>query len=396
MPTRRQLGDRVVMILDGQRRAIAHVIQWAPAVLLIVAGLGFSLLSEGVFGIVVSAILGMLGVGGLVWSAWLMVTRSETLGASTQRFNYVRESDAAPAGAGLLGKMAVEGALEVATCGLAAISFLATYRDGQHWLDRVFHIVAVHREVLPSVATAPGVPQATPGSVTPRARWNPPPPPGSPTSGAQPFPPCPRSGVPAAQPPSAAVQQGPQTEAVSQSTPVRPFGQAASARGANPWAASPSAPVFPPLGFASSPAPEPEDDQAQQETVIIPGARPHMEATVIDTNPMVPRPDPVLVLDDGQRITVDGPLVLGRNPVAPPAHTGARPVKLIDATMRLSKTHLVVLAGLDGVRVIDIGATNGVFLESDGERSRLVVREPHRLLPNQLIHFGGRTLRLVQ
>ena len=56
----------------------------------------------------------------------------------------------------------------------------------------------------------------------------------------------------------------------------------------------------------------------------------------------------------------------------------------------------MVLVAVDGVRVVDIGATNGVFLESDGERTRLVVREPHRLLPNQLIHFGGRTLRLVQ
>ena len=74
MPMRRQLGDRVVVILDAQRRAVAHVIQWVPAVLLIVSGLGFGLLSEGVFGAVVSTILAMLGLGGWAWSAWLMVT----------------------------------------------------------------------------------------------------------------------------------------------------------------------------------------------------------------------------------------------------------------------------------------------------------------------------------
>ena len=404
MPMRRQLGDRVVVILDAQRRAVAHVIQWVPAVLLIVAGLGFGLLSEGVFGAVVSTILAMLGLGGWAWSAWLMVTRSQTLGAAAQKFHYVREADAEPARSALLVKMLAEGAVEVATCGLAAISFQATYRDGQHWLDRVLHIVAVQPDVrVGAPATAPPpqggaeVPVAARPPEGPRVRWAPPPSKAV-EPGAQPFPPCPRSGLPAAQPPRTAAQAAgaASPDAGSQSTPVRPFGQATPVTGSNPWAASPSAPVFPPVGFASTSAPEPEDGEVHQETVIVPGARPHMDATVIDTNPMVPRPDPVLVLDDGQRITVDGPLVLGRNPVAPPSHAGARVVKLVDATMRLSKTHLVVLVAVDGVRVVDIGATNGVFLESDGERTRLVVREPHRLLPNQLIHFGGRTLRLVQ
>ncbi|MDO5066796.1 MAG: FHA domain-containing protein [Propionibacteriaceae bacterium] len=404
---RRQLGDRVVVILDAQRRAVAHVIQWVPAVLLVVSTMGFAWLSEGTFGVVLSTILSMLGLGGWVWSAWLIVTRSQTLGSVVQRFSYVRENGVDPASGALLGKMLAEGALEVATCGLAAISFQATYRDGQHWLDRVFHVIAVQpepqttappaqaaprAEVTPAAPRPQAQPQSQAQSPAPRVKWNPPGPQAASPAGAQPFPPCPRSQVPAAPPPSST----PQSAAGSQSTPARPFGQAVPTRGNNPWAASPSAPVFPPLGFASAGTEAADDDQAGQETAIVPGARPHMDATVIDTNPMVPRPDPVLVLDDGQRITVDGPLVLGRNPVPPPSHASARPVKLIDATMRLSKTHLVVLAELDGLKVIDIGATNGVFLESDGERSRLVVRSPHRLLPNQLIHFGGRTLRLIQ
>lgn len=382
MPMRRQLGNAVVTVLDAQPRAVAHVIQWVPAGLLIAAGAGFVWARDEGPGVVPLVLLGCALVL-WVWSAWLMLSRSTTLGALPGGFSYVREGDAEPAGSTLLLKMLVEGGFEIVTCGLGALSFQLTYRDGQHWLDRVFRVVAVRSGSRDPMPTPPAPVQPVEGPPTPPAG------PAGFSPSQQTLPPTP---IPAPQQP----RWDNQPVASSQVTPVRPFAPASITPGENPWAASPSAPVFPPIGFASGSAPENEDREAQQETVIIPGGRPHLDATVVDPNPLVPRPDPVLVLDDGQRITVDGPLVLGRNPVAPSNHPGARSVKLVDPTMRLSKTHLVVLAELDGVRVIDVGATNGVFLESDGERTRLVVREPHRLLRDQLIHFGGRTLRLVQ
>jgi FHA domain containing protein len=102
-----------------------------------------------------------------------------------------------------------------------------------------------------------------------------------------------------------------------------------------------------------------------------------------------------VVLDDGLRIKVDGPLVLGRNPLAPDAYPDARSVQVTDETMRLSKTHLVLIPEGGHVQVIDIGATNGVYIEIDRERTRIPVHEPQRLAPGTLVHFGGRTLRLV-
>ena len=45
--------------------------------------------------------------------------------------------------------------------------------------------------------------------------------------------------------------------------------------------------------------------------------------------------------------------------------------------------------------MIDIGATNGVYIETDRERTRIPTHEPWRLSEGDLVHFGGRTLRLV-
>jgi len=70
-------------------------------------------------------------------------------------------------------------------------------------------------------------------------------------------------------------------------------------------------------------------------------------------------------------------------------------VRVADETMRLSKTHLVLIPEGGHVQVIDIGATNGVYIEIDRERTRIPVHEPQRLAPGTLVHFGGRTLRLV-
>ena len=67
----------------------------------------------------------------------------------------------------------------------------------------------------------------------------------------------------------------------------------------------------------------------------------------------------------------------------------------MDETMRLSKTHLVLYREERRVYVVDIGATNGVYAEVNGERARLLARDPRELRQDDLIHFGGRTLRLA-
>lgn len=417
---RRQLGDFVAVVLDVPPRAVAHLIQWVPVGFLLGAGLLAVFVGNGFLGTALPILLAVAGLGLFGWSAWLMVSRSETLGSRVKGFTYVTETTAHPASTTLLLKMLAETGIGLVTCGLGTIAYPLTHRDGQHWLDRVFRIVPVERDSVESVPVTPPplqqleaammpAPDQIPHRASP-ATASPSPPPAAPApeppgteqtppawtppmaEGARPFPPCPKSAVPVA--PSSPGTGSPASASQPDGTSsVRPFAPATTLSGSNPWATSPAAPVFPPVGFTS---PERDEGNGPEDTRIVPGGRVVSDETVIDPNPLVPRPDPVLVLDDGQRITVDGPLVLGRNPVAPTIYAGARAVQLVDPTMRLSKTHLVVLVEVDGVRIIDIGATNGVFLESDGEKSRLIVREPHRLLPHHLIHFGGRTLRLVQ
>lgn len=186
------------------------------------------------------------------------------------------------------------------------------------------------------------------------------------------------------------------------SSPLSPP-QASAFQAAGPWAATSGAPVFPPVSPvapARATAVSPAEPQQEQEKPVpaaraVPSPRFLQEETLPDDAPGVPDVISEVVLDDGLRIKVDGPLVLGRNPLAPDAYPDARSVQVTDETMRLSKTHLVLIPEGGHVQVIDIGATNGVYIEIDRERTRIPVHEPQRLAPGTLVHFGGRTLRLV-
>ena len=102
-----------------------------------------------------------------------------------------------------------------------------------------------------------------------------------------------------------------------------------------------------------------------------------------------------MVLDDGQVLTLESPVVLGRNPVAPASHPLARVVQVTDESMRVSKTHLLVAAVGDQVKVVDLGATNGIHIEADGAKTRLEARGEQALTPGTVVHFGGRSLRLA-
>jgi pSer/pThr/pTyr-binding forkhead associated (FHA) protein len=84
--------------------------------------------------------------------------------------------------------------------------------------------------------------------------------------------------------------------------------------------------------------------------------------------PVLPPPAPAgppgesgwsAVLDDGRRLTIDGLVLLGRNPQPQPGEEDAQLVKLSDETRTVSKSHLAI--GLDpaGLYVMDRGSTNG-------------------------------------
>lgn len=405
---RRQFGSFVAAILDTRIRIIAHLIQFAPAVFVFLLGLVLPGVLGDLWG-TVSLVLWLVVTAAWGLSLLLVLTKSETLGSHFLGFFYVDEATGQRSGMPFLLKTLIEGVLVSGTAGLGAISFVVTYRDGQHWLDRILKVVAVRGDSVEGIGAAsmpidaavsrePTLPSVLRGSASPQNST-----PAMPMQ-QESFQPAPRQETPSFAPPPPAPEP-PKPVGVPPQAAAQPFVPASSSTPPppNPWASSPSAPVFPPLYAPSAPEmdepvqnkPGDIDLEALQDTLLVPRGGQLSDETAVDPNPMVPRPTPVVVLDDGQRIAVDGPLVLGRNPTPPSSHSNARPVQLIDATMRLSKTHLVIVPQADGLDIIDIGATNGVFVEASGERSRLVVREPHRLRTGQLIHFGGRTMRLV-
>lgn len=71
-----------------------------------------------------------------------------------------------------------------------------------------------------------------------------------------------------------------------------------------------------------------------------------------------------LVVDDGRVIDVDAPLVLGRRPSDV---SGTRtPVSLTDLSRTLSRNHVTVAPGADGLVVMDLGSANGTSLAVGG------------------------------
>jgi hypothetical protein len=135
------------------------------------------------------------------------------------------------------------------------------------------------------------------------------------------------------------------------------------------------------------PAEEP-DGRAPEPPAFLPhepalesGTRPvaPLEATVLrSTGPRsaaAPRDDPAepgtrwrLLLPDGAEITLDQPILLGREPVAPGDVSGARPIAVRDPEKTVSKTHVLLTPADSGVRVRDLHSSNGTTLVLPGGR----------------------------
>lgn len=103
-----------------------------------------------------------------------------------------------------------------------------------------------------------------------------------------------------------------------------------------------------------------------------------------------------LVLGNGQRYEVAGPLLLGRNPVDA-ADEGAVLAAWPDMSRRLAKTHLRAEKTGDLLWVTDLGTTGGTALVGpDGLRRTLEPGVPTAAIIGTTIECGGRTVRVVQ
>ncbi len=165
----------------------------------------------------------------------------------------------------------------------------------------------------------------------------------------------------------------PQAPTPPASTPSVTTPPAPAAPAAPPPA--PAAPAPAPAAPAAPPAPVSAEDDIESTRISIPGHR------------------LVFTWDDGQRVTVSGRTVFGRNPEQEP---DAVVVVVRDETRSLSKTHFEAGASPSGGWVMDRHSTNGTLVVRDGARiacppgQRMPVRLGDALeIGDRIVTIGG-------
>ena len=148
----------------------------------------------------------------------------------------------------------------------------------------------------------------------------------------------------------------------------------ASPSEAGDWAPPPLVPAS-----GAAPAPVAASAQAAASAVGDPRAAP------------APRSELVLVFDDGTRLPVSEPGLLGRSPAVAPGESPVRLVPLVDESMRISKTHAAYGVDDGSLWVADRSSKNGTFMElPDGSSRQLTpgIRTP--VPAGATVALGGR------
>ncbi len=303
--------------------------------------------SEGtrlILGIAAGAVT--LGWAVLVW--FLLAVRAATPGMRLMKLQLVGFLDGRPIGWGRVFLRAVVfWLLTLTSIGLLImLVLLVLHPRKQGWHDRAVNAVVIKERVLapPKVVSAT---QPQLGSPPPSAM----PVGSSPIYGPQPTYASSQSAPPLAGPPPAPAQP---------LTPPPGMG-GYTAPGSNPYAAghSPPPPSYP------VPAPPP----AYAPPAPPPGGQPTESGWFA-------------VLDDGRRVTVDGLVLIGRNPQPEPGEEDAYLVKLADETRTVSKSHLAIALDPNGLYVVDRGSTNGSTVTTPAGRST-------RCRPHEVVYVGA-------
>jgi hypothetical protein len=103
----------------------------------------------------------------------------------------------------------------------------------------------------------------------------------------------------------------------------------------------------------------------------------------------------VLAFDTGEKVPVDGVVLVGRRPSARPGEAVRHLVALPSQDMSLSKTHAQIGVAGDGALVVmDRGSTNGSVLTRQGVSRPLSGGKPTTLLEGDVVRFGDRSMEV--
>ncbi len=155
----------------------------------------------------------------------------------------------------------------------------------------------------------------------------------------------------------------------------------------------PAAPRRPPRPAASAPPTGEQSPPVAPAPVVREPNRTVRRAPVVV--PSAPASGWVVAFDTGQRLAVDGLVLVGRRPEARPGEAVRHLVALPSQDMSLSKTHAQVGVAGDGVLVVmDRGSTNGSVLVRQGVSRPLPGGKPATLLEGDVVRFGDRTMEV--
>lgn len=103
-----------------------------------------------------------------------------------------------------------------------------------------------------------------------------------------------------------------------------------------------------------------------------------------------PAPVPLnLVLPDGAHVSIEGVLVLGRQPSAGASERGGVPVEVADPSRSMSRVHLIVAPTPDGgASATDPGSGNGTVVVRAGTRHQLAPDSPVALARGDRLILG--------
>lgn len=349
------------------------------------------------------------GVFGLLMLAWfvvytLMQTGRGSIGMRAQRIRLVGADDLAP----ISFWRALLRNVVFAVTGAFVVGMFSPLFDGsgryQGWHDKVGGAVMLDAAAVPArdaaaPATAADLPLPSPPAAGGRTGFATPP--ATPAPGAAPsavrLPDAVDETVVAPRPSPAAAPQPAGAVAAEQTIAAPRPGSDASGdplisfvpgvtQPGTPAAAAPPAPP-------SAPAPVAQPAAVAQPAPVAPAApaSAHADDDVESTRISIPGHRLVFTWDDGQRVTVSGRTVFGRNPEQEP---GAVVISVRDETLSLSKTHFEAASAPSGGWIMDRQSTNGTVVVREGVR---IACPPGQRVPVRLgdaVEIGDRILTI--
>jgi pSer/pThr/pTyr-binding forkhead associated (FHA) protein len=97
---------------------------------------------------------------------------------------------------------------------------------------------------------------------------------------------------------------------------------------------------------------------------------------------------------DGQQLTLDGVLLVGRNPATRAPWLNAQTVAVVDPQKTVSKTHAAFELTADGVLVHDLDSTNGVIVRGEQGEKLVPPGHPQLISDAATVHLGDFGVRL--